>query len=156
MADWVIEAEKVRKTFAWTPVLHDISCQIGAGEIVSIFGPNGAGKTTLLRILATLLHPSQGKLRLFGHSPTSAVVRRRLGFLGHDSFLYPDLTPVENLTFYGRAYQLTDISARIETAPGTSRSPAMASHARAHLLAWHGTTVISCSRASARPGPLTP
>jgi heme exporter protein A len=51
---------------------------------------------------------------LFGHPPTSAIVRQRLGFLGHDSFLYPDLTPVENLTFYGRAYQLTDIAPRID------------------------------------------
>ena len=43
-------------------------------------------------------------------------MRRRLGFLGHESFLYPDLTPVENLTFYGRAYNLSDLGVRIATA----------------------------------------
>src|SRR5262249_7046297 len=72
------------------------------------------GKTTFLRILATLLQPSAGQLRLFGHPPTSAVIRRRLGFLGHDSLLYPDLTPEENLTFYGRAYRLGNVTARID------------------------------------------
>ena len=115
MTDLVIEAENLRKTFAWTPVLQSISCRMRAGEIVSIFGPNGAGKTTLLRVLATLLQPSAGILRLFGQAPTDAIVRRRLGFLGHDSFLYPDLTPVENLSFYGRAYRLANTAARIET-----------------------------------------
>lgn len=114
MTEWVIEAEHVQKTFAWVPILQGVSCQIRPGEIVSIFGPNGAGKTTFLRILATLLQPSAGSVRLFGQSPSDAGVRRRLGFLGHDSFLYPDLTPLENLTFYGRAYKLKDLSTRIE------------------------------------------
>jgi heme exporter protein A len=114
MTDWVIEAKHLRKTFAWTPVLQDVSCQIGAGEIVSIFGPNGAGKTTFLRLLATLLRPSAGVLRLFGRPPTDALVRRRLGFLGHESFLYPDLTAEENLTFYGHAYQLENTPMRID------------------------------------------
>lgn len=114
MTDWVIEAENLRKTFAWIPVLQDVSCQIGAGAIVSIFGPNGAGKTTFLRILATLLQPSAGALRLFGQSSPNAAVRRRLGFLGHESFLYPDLTAEENLTFYGHAYQLENTPTRID------------------------------------------
>ncbi len=114
MKDLVIEAENVHKTFAWTPVLQGVSCRVRAGEIVCLFGPNGAGKTTLLRVLATLLQPSAGHLRLFGQVPTAAAVRRRLGFLGHESFLYPDLTPVENLTFYSRAYQLTNAAERTE------------------------------------------
>lgn len=114
MTEWVIAAERIRKTFAWVPVLQGVSCHIHPGEVVSIFGPNGAGKTTFLRILATLLRPSEGDLRLFGLASTDARVRRRLGFLGHDSFLYPDLTPVENLMFYGRAYQLANIVPRTE------------------------------------------
>jgi heme exporter protein A len=113
MTDVVIEAENVRKTFAWTPVLQGVSCRIHAGEIVCLFGPNGDGKTTFLRMLATLLQPSAGQVRLFGQASTTAAVRRRLGFLGHESFLYPDLTPVENLTFYSRAYQLSDAATRI-------------------------------------------
>src|SRR5262249_45740610 len=64
----------------------------------------------------TLLQPSGGTLRLFGRAPHEPVVRRRLGFLGHDSFLYADLTPVENLTFYGRAYGLPRLEERVATA----------------------------------------
>src|SRR5499426_474831 len=116
MSTWVVEAENVQKTFAWTPVLKGISCRIGGGEVVGLFGPNGAGKTTFLRLLATLLKPSRGTLRLFGQAPHEPAVRRRLGFLGHESFLYPDLTPVENLTFYGRAYGLSRMGERIDTA----------------------------------------
>jgi heme exporter protein A len=114
VSGWVIEAENLRKTFSWTAVLHGVSCRIAAGEVVGVFGPNGAGKTTFLRLLATLLKPSEGVLRLFGKVPHGPEVRRRLGFLGHESFLYPDLTPDENLTFYGRAYGLTNLRARTD------------------------------------------
>ncbi len=112
---WVVEAENLTKTFAWVPVLNRVSCRIAAGEVVGVFGPNGVGKTTFLRLLATLLRPSEGKLLLFGQPPLDTRVRQKLGFLGHDSFLYPDLTPVENLTFYGRAYNLPDVKTRIAT-----------------------------------------
>jgi heme exporter protein A len=116
MSQWIIEADEVGKTFSWTPVLEQVSCRIGAGEAVGFFGPNGAGKTTLLRLFATLLRPSTGKLSLFGRAPYDPVVRRQLGFVGHESFLYPDLTPVENLTFYGRAYGLANLHERIAAA----------------------------------------
>ena len=135
MSTWVIEAANLRKTFAWVPVLDGVSCQVGAGEIVSIFGHNGAGKTTLLRLFATLLKPSQGVLRLFHSTPTDPRVRRRLSFLGHDSFLYPDLTPAENLSFYGRAYHLSDLDARIATALE-----------QVGLLDWSNTLVRTFSR----------
>ena len=113
MTPWVIEAENLSKTFAWVPVLYGVSYRVAQGETVAIFGPNGAGKTTFLRLLATLLKPSSGTLQLFGYTPDNPVVRRKLGFLGHESFLYPDLTPIENLTFYGKAYGLPDLRDRI-------------------------------------------
>jgi len=116
MSAWIIETENLQKTFAWTPVLPGVSCCIAAGEAVGVFGPNGAGKTTFLRLLATLLRPSGGILRLFNRAPYDPAVRRQLGFLGHDSFLYPDLTAVENLTFYGRAYTLPNLNQRIDAA----------------------------------------
>jgi heme exporter protein A len=115
MAAWVIEADKLSKTFAWVPVLQGVSYRVAPGETVAIFGPNGAGKTTFLRLLSTLLKPSSGTLQLFGQPADDRVVRRKLGFLGHDSFLYPDLTPIENLTFYGKAYGLTDLRDRISS-----------------------------------------
>ena len=113
MSTWVVEAENLCKTFAWLPVLKGVSCQIEPGEAVGLFGPNGAGKTTLLRLLATLLKPSSGTLKLFGAPAADPQIRRRLGFLGHDSFLYADLNPVENLRFYSRAYRLEDAEVRV-------------------------------------------
>lgn len=113
MNTWVVEAENLFKTFAWLPVLKGISCQIAAGKAVGVFGPNGAGKTTFLRLLATLLKPTSGTLKLFGIPASNPKIRRRLGFLGHDSFLYADLTPLENLHFYSRAYRLADAEVRI-------------------------------------------
>jgi heme exporter protein A len=95
-------------------VLRDVSCTFAAVEAVGIFGPNVAGKTTFLRVLATLLKPSSGTLKLFERPAHETAVRKRLGFLGHESFLYPDLTPIENLTFYAKAYQLKNPSPRIE------------------------------------------
>ena len=113
MNTWVVEAQNLRRTFAWTPVLSDVSCRIAPAEVVGVFGPNGAGKTTLLRLLATLLTPTAGRLSLFGSDASELAVRRKIGFLGHESYLYPDLTPEENLTFYGKAYQLPNLTDRI-------------------------------------------
>lgn len=113
MSTWVVEAQNLSKTFAWTPVLNDISCCIASAEVVGVFGPNGAGKTTLLRLLATLLTPTAGSLTLFGSASSELAVRRKIGFLGHESYLYPDLTPEENLTFYGKAYQVPNLKDRI-------------------------------------------
>lgn len=115
MTTWVVEAENLSKTFAWVPVLQGVSYRVAPGETVAIFGPNGAGKTTFLRLLSTLLKPSSGTLQLFGQPTDDPAVRRKLGFLGHDSFLYPDLTPIENLTFYGKAYGLANLRDRIHS-----------------------------------------
>ncbi|MCE2486876.1 MAG: heme ABC exporter ATP-binding protein CcmA [Desulfurellaceae bacterium] len=110
----VVTAENVHKTFAWTPVLHGVSCTVEAGQAVAVFGPNGAGKTTLLRLLASLLKPSSGSLRLFALPADDPRARRRIGFVGHDSFLYPDLSPFENLRFYAHAYRLDNGAARVQ------------------------------------------
>ena len=111
-AELAIEAEEVGKTFGRTVVLRDLSLRVGRGETVALFGPNGAGKTTLLRLCATLYEPTRGTLRLFGAEPGSAAARRRLGLLGHQSFLYPDLSAAENLAFYARLYGLRDAEER--------------------------------------------
>lgn len=109
----VVAAQRLRKSFLWTPVLDDVTFQAGPGETVGVFGPNGSGKTTLLRVFATLLRPNAGLLTLFGGNPDSEDARRRIGFLGHDSFLYPDLTVEENLFFYGKAYRVRPLADRI-------------------------------------------
>jgi ABC-type multidrug transport system ATPase subunit len=99
----------------------DLTCR--AGEIVGLFGPNGAGKSTLLGICATLIRPSAGTV-LYGERPARAygdVLRRHLGVLGHDLFLYGDLTARENLEFFGRLYGIPRLRARVDAALAQAR-----------------------------------
>jgi heme exporter protein A len=86
--------------------LSDISLSVPAEQTVVVFGPNGAGKTTLLRVLATLLRPHSGSVRIFEHQlPDEAWrVRGRIGLLGHEPLLYRELTPRENLRYHARLY----------------------------------------------------
>ncbi len=111
-----IEVRSLSKFFGPHTALAGVTLSIGAGEFVTLVGPNGAGKTTLLRILATLLRPTSGTLRIAGLDPArdGTEVRRRIGFLSHRTLLYDDLTAEQNLRFYARMYGLPDASARID------------------------------------------
>jgi ABC-type multidrug transport system ATPase subunit len=112
-----VEARALVRRFGSTAVLAGLDVTVRAGEVVGVFGPNGAGKTTLVRILATLLAPTAGTVHLFGEdafAPSAARLRRRLGLVTHESFLYPDLTAVENLLFYARLYGVQDPIARAD------------------------------------------
>ncbi len=111
----VIETRELSRRFAGVTALQAVTLSVGAGEAVAVFGPNGAGKTTLLRLLATLLRPSGGALRLFERAvhDGGAAARRRIGFLSHQSFLYPDLTPTENLDFYARMFGVPKPAERV-------------------------------------------
>ncbi|MBI3769605.1 MAG: ABC transporter ATP-binding protein [Deltaproteobacteria bacterium] len=102
----VVEAEAIGKSFGRVRVLRDLTLRVEAGETVALFGPNGAGKSTLLRLCATLYEPTAGVLTLFGSRQRVAAIRRRIGLLSHQSFLYPDLSARENLVFYARLYGL--------------------------------------------------
>ena len=115
MVEAVIESRGLTRRFAGITAVDRLSVAIGAGDAVALLGPNGAGKTTLLRMLATLLRPTAGELRLFG-TPVGdggVAARRRIGFLSHQSFLYPDLTPTENLDFYARMFRVAAPGERV-------------------------------------------
>jgi heme exporter protein A len=98
--------------------LARVSFTVSAGDIVGLLGPNGAGKSTLLAILGTLLAPSEGEVRYGAVNAENggARLRGRIGMLGHDLFLYPELTAFENLVFFGRMYGLADAPARARQA----------------------------------------
>jgi heme exporter protein A len=87
--------------------LRDVSLELETGRTLVIFGPNGAGKSTLLRILATLLRPHAGEVRVLGRDlPDDGwAVRGRIGFLGHDALLYRELSGRENLRFHARLHR---------------------------------------------------
>lgn len=112
-----IEVRGLRKEIGGRLVLRGIDLRIEMGETVVIFGPNGAGKTTLLRILATLARPSAGTVRFGGVDSSEAgpAVRRWIGLLAHQTYLYDDLTAEENLRFYGRMFEVRDLDERVET-----------------------------------------
>lgn len=86
--------------------LGGVSLSLEAGQTLVVLGSNGAGKTTLLRVLATLLRPHAGVLRVLGSDLPSAdwAVRGRIGLLGHEPLLYRELTARENLRFHARLH----------------------------------------------------
>jgi len=109
---------EVSRNFGRRRALTRVSLRCQAGEILALLGPNGAGKSTLLAIVSTLLTPTSGEV-LYGEHPAAsqpAAIRARIGMLGHDLYLYPELSAAENLRFFGRMYELPGLEARIESA----------------------------------------
>lgn len=98
----MISASRLRKSFGPTVVLEDLSLDVAAGQCLALLGPNGSGKTTLLRILATVLRPSGGTLSLGGVDALKRpeAARALVGVVGHGSWVYEDLTALENLRFW--------------------------------------------------------
>lgn len=115
LTPFALESEDVRKHFGNFPALRGVSLQVCRGEFYCLFGKNGAGKTTFLKVAATLMRPSHGRIYIEGidirKDPEQA--RRHLGFLSHNTYLYRDLSAVENLRFFGRLYGLGGAEDRI-------------------------------------------
>ena len=103
-----IEVRQLRKEFGVLKAVDGISFDLKRGEFLSIFGPNGAGKTTLIKILIGLTRPSSGTARVAGYEVGEGIpeMRREIGVISHSPALYPDLTPMENLIFFGKMYGL--------------------------------------------------
>jgi ABC-2 type transport system ATP-binding protein len=105
----LLDARRVSHQFGDKPVLKDVSLTIAPGEIHALLGPNGAGKTTLIRVLAGLLHPEAGSVRVAGLDPTSnsTAFRQRVGFIpSGDRSFYLRISGLENLLFFGRLHGL--------------------------------------------------
>jgi heme exporter protein A len=112
----MIQVRKLVKRYGLKPVLRGLDFEVGEGEFVALIGPNGAGKTTFLRILASLVRPTLGEVRISGYRlpAQAAAVRRSLGVVAHLPLLYGDLTAEENLHFFGQLYAVDGLDQRID------------------------------------------
>lgn len=92
---------KISHTYRFFKALKSVSIELQNGECFALFGPNGAGKTTLMKIFATLLQPTTGTVAIMGKDSVQdrEAARLALFFIGHKSFLYDDLTAIENIEF---------------------------------------------------------
>ncbi|MGH7530578.1 MAG: heme ABC exporter ATP-binding protein CcmA [Gemmatimonadales bacterium] len=99
----MLQAEGLGHAFGTPPALvralDDVSFTLQPSQTLVVFGPNGAGKTTLLKVLAGLIRPGRGRVRIEGG-------RRAVGWIGHQPQLYGPLTVLENLRFWGSLYDL--------------------------------------------------
>jgi heme exporter protein A len=109
-----LQLEGLARHYGEREALSDVSLSLDEGQTLVVFGPNGAGKTTLVRVLATLLRPHAGSVRVLGSSlpEQSWAVRGRVGLLGHEPLLYRELTARENLRYHARLHGVSD--ARVE------------------------------------------
>jgi len=112
---WAIEVQGLTKSFGNHLALKGVELRVREGEFLTIFGPNGSGKTTLIKVLATIMKPSSGNVRVAGFDlrDSPVPIRRKIGVVSHQTFLYDDLTAFENLKFYGRMYDVPNLEARI-------------------------------------------
>jgi ABC-2 type transport system ATP-binding protein len=110
-----VEATGLTKRFGRATAVDAVDLAVGRG-VVGLLGPNGAGKTTLLRMLATVLAPDAGGLRLLGRDPAVAhervEIRRRLGYLPQSPQLYGSFTPLELVDYVAILKEHTDRSWR--------------------------------------------
>jgi len=106
----VIEVDQVSKRFGNVAAVRNVTFSVSSGEVYGLLGENGAGKTTTMRMMATILQPTEGDIRIGGYSVRTqpVEVRRRIGILfGGDVGLYNRLTARENIAYFGRLYGLT-------------------------------------------------
>ena len=101
-----VELHDLGRDYGERVALRDVTITVPAGATLAVLGPNGAGKSTLLRVLATLLRPHRGRVRVLGRDVPGEgwAVRARLGLLAHEPLLYRDLSGRENLRYQARLF----------------------------------------------------
>lgn len=103
-----IQAINLKKSYGSLLAVNQVSFSVNQGEIFSLLGPNGAGKSTTISMLSGLIKPDEGDATIMGHSilTNPSQAKATLGVVPQDIALYPDLSARENLTFWGRMYDL--------------------------------------------------
>jgi heme ABC exporter ATP-binding subunit CcmA len=102
----MIEIKDLVKDFGRKHTINRLNLRVNDGDFLTIFGPNGSGKTTLLKLMATLLKPTSGNVSVNGHDSREEGIelRRNIGMVSHETYLYDELTAMENLRFYTALY----------------------------------------------------
>ncbi|MBL8140822.1 MAG: ABC transporter ATP-binding protein [Acidobacteria bacterium] len=114
MSTPIVSVEHVRKRFAATQAVDDLSLEIARGEMFGLIGPDGAGKTTTIRLICGLLRPDAGTIRVLGHDPVAqhARVTEHVGYLSQRFSLYGDLSIDENIAFFAELHGVRDYASR--------------------------------------------
>src|SRR5229473_7488159 len=105
----VLDARNLRKSFGSLTAVSDVSFTVGAGELVGLLGPNGAGKSTTVGMIAGIVAPDAGEVRINGqalHGDTDPA-KASIGLVPQDLALFDELPARENLRFFGALYGLT-------------------------------------------------
>lgn len=108
----VVTCQNLTKTFKdfWlrqsARAVENLSFEVRPREVFGLLGPNGSGKSTTIKIMLGLLHPTSGRVAIFGKSPSDVAVKRRIGYLPEESYLYQFLNARETLDYYAKLFQL--------------------------------------------------
>jgi len=98
-----ISLESVSKIYGSFAALRNVTTSFCAGSVTVILGENGAGKSTLLRVIAGLITPTRGKVKVFSEPPLQQ--RRRMAYMSHSPMLYDELTAIENLNYFSALHR---------------------------------------------------
>lgn len=116
MSDLAISAKGLTRTFGDFTAVDHIDLDVKQGEIFGFLGANGAGKTTAMKMLTGLLSPSSGEAKVSGFDVYTEAekIKKRIGYMSQKFSLYDDLTPEENIRFYGGVYGLHDKDLKVK------------------------------------------
>lgn len=92
--------------------VDSLTFEIRRGEIFGLLGPNGSGKSTTIKMILGLLRPTSGRIAVFGKAPTEVSIKRRIGYLPEESYLYGFLNARETLDYYGKLFELDHTTRR--------------------------------------------
>ena len=114
--NYVINARGVTKRFKKITALRELDLRLEAGRVLGLLGPNGAGKTTLIRLLVGAIRPTDGEISVLGLHPIKQKneLRRQIGYMPQTPALYDDLSPRENIRFFGVPSHAGDLKKKVE------------------------------------------
>ena len=127
MAQVLAQLDNVSRLFGRFPALRKISLSLVPGRCYVLLGENGAGKSTLLRVLAGLLEPTGGTVRIFaaGKAEKISDQRARIGYMSHAPMLYDEMTALENLRYFAALYRTCSCLSPAEALTAVGLDPAL-------------------------------